>query len=667
MFETKDLGFHRDPAKYGALMWKSAPSSDDESYTIPPDCGNWFNYSQQCLSQKDTCKWKGTPTKGTCENKKEMTNTDNFCLGNSVGEELWKDQCKFHHAWKALSATYSNKAVGDCHFDEATKQIVCKEQDACAGGFPHHKDFTYDWKWLKYNCTEGCDGITQPGIREELRYRCCNKCNKIRANPDDYNLGGYIVYCTGCSDLNPVPNHKTPCAWTTDEKIKIQCREADKCETGSEGKLQKTKNASCKVVPCDPACSHDKQMYSQCCATCLENACSGYNPSLRQICRGCAPGNLSIPTTTLAPTTLAPTTTPVPFDGDCTVFTFSGSTVSLTGLPTDKCCKAIYAISSQILAFDAILEPAGESWNHIMKAAGIEACTAVAFGACTEGMLNHWPEDWAWLPSDYTHVGLPNTMKLVYTYMCDNWDSGCEVSTFAGSGALAPTATRLKARITKEFVCAGPKPNPVNTPAPPTPPPPPPALGIVPAAPPPSPPSDLIDDNNLGGDESYPPEWGPCIKHDDFHSCIEWKYYGEQTGWEIAKTAGGNDAGGNNAGGDYGGGNATLDRLYHANAAETEDVQKTVAGAIASALPAWLLPISGVVLAAVGAFSMGRRVTRSSRAITSRGYLEVVDIEDGEEVDGTQGVPQRWKNLEVIDIEDGEEVDGTQGIVETQE
>jgi len=115
----------------------------------------------------------------------------------------------------------------------------------------------------------------------------------MRANPSDYDLDEYIISCHGCDDLDAVPKHQTLCEWTTDEKTKLECREAEKCETGSQAKLHEPKSASCKVVPCDPKCSEngegDFQMYAQCCATCLENACSDINE--RQICRGCAPDN----------------------------------------------------------------------------------------------------------------------------------------------------------------------------------------------------------------------------------------------------------------------------------------------------------------------------------------------------------------------------------------
>merc|ERR1719379_1552392 len=117
-------------------------------------------------------------------------------------------------------------------------------------------------------------------------------------------------------------------------------------------------------------------------------------------------------------------------------------------LPGEKCCSAMTAMIAHGIANDPNLPLA---WSSLADMLEITSCTADAWGQCTDAPI---------------HVGDADTMKKVLTYLCEQWDAGCNVESMTGTGTAATDIVPPFKAVEKKTMCDGAGPAEAPMPAP---------------------------------------------------------------------------------------------------------------------------------------------------------------------------------------------------------
>jgi hypothetical protein len=308
-----------DEATNEATLWESVPVDQMRgkwiaSLKIRTELCWLYDTEVLCNDgSKGACQWKNDK----CDYTKPLTDEEEFCFSTPKGEELNQQQCDWLPYWKEEARKPSSKSIGKCELVDG--RIQCAEEDTCEAGELRGftKPFQYEIK--TFECKKDCDAIPDEGIKQELTQRCCAKCLSFKNTQPEF------IHCLGCeeySDIASITESLVECEWSKDDRMKEICKHEGRCKTGEATTSKKSISVQCGVVPCDPACLHDRQMYASCCEVCLEKMC-GKNQTTgkftkygkhaarqdNQMCRGCVRPT----TTTTTTTTTTPNTTCTPF------------------------------------------------------------------------------------------------------------------------------------------------------------------------------------------------------------------------------------------------------------------------------------------------------------------------------------------------------------------
>merc|ERR1719316_420869 len=108
---------------------------------------------------------------------------------------------------------------------------------------------------------------------------------------------------------------------------------------------------------------------------------------------------------------------------------------------SDKCCSALTAAFAYDIAKNRVQQWTGMPWSNAVTVIGIDTCTATDWGNCA---------------SDPVHIADDETFQKVASYICNNWDTGCNIDSLVGTDVVKPFVPLMQAAITKETMCAGP-------------------------------------------------------------------------------------------------------------------------------------------------------------------------------------------------------------------
>merc|ERR1711904_466919 len=96
---------------------------------------------------------------------------------------------------------------------------------------------------------------------------------------------------------------------------------------------------------------------------------------------------------------------------------------AMANLPGEKCCSAVTAWMAHGIAVDPNLPM---PWSALAGLLDITSCTAEAWegGECSEEPYG-------------VHIGDEKTMKEIFTYICIQWDAGCNTDKMTGTAVVA--------------------------------------------------------------------------------------------------------------------------------------------------------------------------------------------------------------------------------------